>query len=70
MFMNNLFHIISARALPVYDNVKNEKICVKQEAKHEIERHIYNTRQTFIEACILEYCAHSFSINMCQCAIL
>ena len=25
--------------------------------------------QTFIEACILEYCARSFSINICQCAI-
>ena len=26
--------------------------------------------QTFIEVCILEYCARSLSINMCQCAIL
>ena len=60
-----IFSIISARALPVYDNVKNVKICVKQEARHK-----YNTCQTFIEACILEYCARSFSINMCQCAIL
>ena len=39
MFMNDLFH--SARAIPVYENVKIEKICVKQ-AKHEIEIHIYN----------------------------
>ena len=48
---------------------KNEKICVKQ-AKHEIERHIYNNMTNIYRSIYFRILCSLFSINMCQCVIL